>query len=308
MKVSIIVPVGDWAKYGPGREALARSVARTKGCEWELVEVDDRAHRGVSWARNEGLRRATGDYVAWVDSDDEVEENWAEEIARALAKGPDVATIDAKLVGWKDRGDEIWGVKRPTMEKLRQAVYRNMTRSSALWLYVTRRELWEGLKFDETVKLAEDYLLLPKVLLRAGSCVYVDKPIYRYRCNEGSLINSVQGKEFRELLPPWETRMAEAPEKYRGACKWGVASSCYWFCDWAAVNDAKARAKGPSEAAIEECRWTIGRDFWWLMAEALRADDLSWRDRICWCARFVCAKMGWWGIQRWRKRRREERK
>lgn len=309
MKISVIVPVGDRAQYGACRDALRRSLALATACEWELVEIFDDTRRGVSWARNEGLRRATGDYVAWVDADDSVREDWAGKICAAASRGVDVVTIDARLVGWKNhRHDLVWGEKHPTMEKLRVAVYRDWARWGAMWLYAIKRELWADIRFDEDVKVAEDYLVLPQVLARASSCAYVPEKLYEYKCNEGSIMNSVRQREFKDWLPPWERRMAEAPDQYKHLCRWEKAASCYWLCDWAAVDRSGAQAEGMGGKVLAACRDTIRRDFWWLVGEALRASDLGVWTRLCWLFRFTCAATGFWTVQKWRQRRgRRER-
>ncbi len=46
--------------------------AAASGLDVEIVVVDDPESRGLSWARNEGLRRANGENVFFVDADDTV--------------------------------------------------------------------------------------------------------------------------------------------------------------------------------------------------------------------------------------------
>ena len=58
----------------------------------ETVVVDDLESRGLSWARNEGLRRATGDVVFFVDADDTVRPAFFSRLLEALeSSGADFA-------------------------------------------------------------------------------------------------------------------------------------------------------------------------------------------------------------------------
>lgn len=259
----------------------------------------------VGKARNEGLRRATGEYVAWIDADDEIVEGWLAKILFALESSPDVVTIDAKLVGWANRGDLIWGVdyKDATIDRLRRDVYRDITRPSALWLYVTNRSLWEGLQFDEEARVAEDYLILPKILERAKSCVYVPQMLYMYICNPNSLINTQNFQLDMEVMNLWARRLEESPRGHRGECLWGMAVGCYWVCDRVAL-DAKADAKPYAEECAQRCRATIRRCMGLLLHEVLVEHDLRLSERLAWYLRFFCAAVDWWWIQKLRRRMR----
>lgn len=295
MKLSIIVPSIDGSipkglPFGDGRV--------------EIIVV--RGVCPVGKARNEGLRQASGDYIAWVDADDEVEDNWLDEIwAKIEADTPDVITMDVAFVGWKNREDGVWGVPRGkvTIGRLRRDVYRDISRTSSLWLYVTKRSLWKGLSFDENICVAEDYLLLPKVLARANSCAYVDKKIYRYNFNPQSLMNARRFGQDAEAIESWARRLKETERKYRGECLWGMCVSCYWLCDEKALDCSGADIPGAGECAAK-CRRAIRMNLFALLREAVIGCDLSFRERIAWSFRFICAATGWWAVQRWRRRAR----
>ena len=249
----------------------------------------------VGKARNEGLRRATGEYVAWVDADDEVADSWLDEIFAALEKEPDVVTLDATLVGWQNRNDGVWGVtqKEATIDRLRRDVYRDISRSSALWLYVAKRSLWEGLAFDEDVRVAEDYLLLPKMLARANSCVYIDKKIYRYNCTPESLMNTRSFEHDVEVVELWVRRFKGVERKYRGECLWGMCVSCYWLFDGIALGGSETNVCFADECAAR-CREVIRQNLFGCLREAVFGYDLSLKDRLTWSLRFICAAMDWW--------------
>lgn len=103
--VSVVVPTRGRA------EALARCLAALEGqtAEAEVVVVEDVDGRGPAWARNEGVRRAAGEVVCFIDDDCEPAAGWVEAlVAPILAGEADVATGPVKIAG-ATAADRAWG-------------------------------------------------------------------------------------------------------------------------------------------------------------------------------------------------------
>jgi len=60
----------------------------------ELIKVINKKNEGVSKARNEGLKKATGKYILFLDSDDYLNENYIKEINEILKKNKNVELIN----------------------------------------------------------------------------------------------------------------------------------------------------------------------------------------------------------------------
>jgi GT2 family glycosyltransferase len=52
----------------------------------EIITINDAMRRGPSWARNEGIRRATGDLIAFTDDDCVPPEDWLESLIGAIER------------------------------------------------------------------------------------------------------------------------------------------------------------------------------------------------------------------------------
>ena len=260
----------------------------------------------VGKARNEGLRRATGEYIAWVDADDEVTAEWLPEILSTLESSPDVVTFDAKLVGWENRGDLMWGLKPDdaTIERLRRDVYRDGSRPSALWLYVTKHELWDGIIFDESVTQLEDFLILPKVLERARSVKYVPKRLYRYVRRQGSLINSKNVAQNSSCVFAAIRRYEEASPKLQSAALWGAATMTYWTLDVAYVKHTEAERRSFGDVLSRGQRFIASNlANLWHESRFLA----SMRMRMVWMGRFIAASLEVWFVQRLMRRLRRRK-
>ncbi len=145
-------------------------------------------NRGLSAARNTLLDAATGRYVWFVDSDDEVLPG-AIGTLRSVTSGQ---APDMVLCAYRERGRTKRGFTAPagTLTRDREALVRGVFASRRMysWSRVTRRELWgPDLRFPEG-RYFEDIMTTPWLCLRARSFYYVDQPWIAYRQREDSIM------------------------------------------------------------------------------------------------------------------------
>lgn len=79
-KISVVIPT-------VGRETLAlcqAALAKQTRPPDEVLVILDRDRRGAAWARNEGIRQATGDLIALADDDGIPPPDWLERLVAAL--------------------------------------------------------------------------------------------------------------------------------------------------------------------------------------------------------------------------------
>lgn len=300
MKLSVIIPCLE--RNAAVERALASIGPDLPALETERIVVE--GVRPVGRARNAGLARATGDYVAWIDGDDEVSPEWLPSIARALAAGPgaDLVVLGLTHVGWPGRRDAVWVAPEGPADprRLLLDLYHDLGVAGNQVLLVSRRALWRGLEFDEDVVVGEDYLMAPRLIAKAKTCFNLRAALYRYRMTPGSLMSAPDAEKDRDRIRVLERRLAEVPRRFRRAAEWGVGVECYWWADAAACSGTE------TALAVYGRRW-IRRRLFALFAEAVCGSMLPWSDRLGWSARFACAALGWWGPQRRRAARKEAR-
>lgn len=207
--VSIVLPTRDRLPHL--REAVGSVLAQTYG-HWELIVVDDgstdasvpflrsladrrirvleRPRRGSpARLRNEALAEATGDYVAFLDSDDAWE---PEKLALQLA-----ALGAARGCGWSytalRRVDALGAeVDSSTVQPWRPYSGRILAALLALealvalpTVVVERRLLEEVGRFDESLRFGEDYDLWFR-LAAVSDALALPEPLCRVRVHSGN--------------------------------------------------------------------------------------------------------------------------
>ena len=191
MKLSIIIPYYNTEHY---TDELLRCLVPQTDDNTEIILVDDGSHRpfvfeeswekviyirkengGVSSARNRGLKEAKGEYIAFIDSDDLVSEDYIEKIYQAIKTKPDTVYLS-----WKSMSG-LWG-KTLLDDNDEFGVY-----NRCVWNRVFKKTYIKGLYFNEDMMVAEDDDFLNR-LPAAKSKKCITKTVYYYRQNrEGSL-------------------------------------------------------------------------------------------------------------------------
>lgn len=291
MKLSIVLPCLR-------RDALAERAIRSVGAVPEGVELEWVIVEGVSpvgRARNIGLSRATGEYVAWIDGDDEVAADWLAEIARALRDNPDVVLFDVEAVGWSKLKDMVYGSDaHPDPEEVTRDAYRNVRLQSHVWRVVSRRSLWAGIPFDDRRTALEDFPVLPLLMARATSIAYVPKKLYRYIRNDGSLMNAGNVARTVQFAALAIERFERSEPRFASAALWGTADILYRTLF--SLNAGNVDLAGDDRLVMAAGRKFLLRHLFALWRESASLGSL--RLRLRWELKFVVAAFGLWGLQR----------
>ena len=228
IKLSLIIPYFNTESY---TDELLRVLEPQLTKECEVILVDDGSekpyepwqenilmlkhlfNKGVSAARNTGLRKARGQYIAFIDSDDLVSNDYIARIFKAIENNPDTVymswrSIDRKLGKIiKDENDEFNPWNR------------------CVWNRVFSRDYIAGLFFNEEKQVAEDDDFLNR-LPRPKSKTYISEAIYYYRSGrENGLTDRARKGEFRPRIKTQVCIYCANMQKIGGIETW-----MYYWC------------------------------------------------------------------------------
>ena len=184
------------------------------------VRIFRKENAGVSAARNFGLERVKGEYIAFVDSDDYVEPQYLEWLYGALERGGTKLSVCDVKSERNDSAQVVFSASLPTempepiIVTLEKFSYQNRHSCVQIWRSLYYRELLETLRFDLSLSIGEDTLFWTQAFLTAGKMAFVEAPLYHYVYRRGSATRQKfsRAKWYSEVIA-W-TRIIEMTAKY----------------------------------------------------------------------------------------------
>ncbi|MBO4718393.1 MAG: glycosyltransferase family 2 protein [Prevotella sp.] len=229
-KVSVVIPVYNVAPY---IEDCLKSVMRqTYGGAMECLIVDDcgtddsiaiaermiptyegpihfeivhhERNRGLSAARNTGTTAATGDYVYYLDSDDEITDDCIEKLMEAASQYPDIELVQGNALSYKkyrfDPLKKYYSIKHATNNKeIRKCFYKKHQIPGHAWNKLIKRSFFlrHQLFFKEGL-LWEDTYWLFFLLKYVNNMCFISDVTYLQKSRPDSIVASTSRKTYAQ--------------------------------------------------------------------------------------------------------------
>lgn len=219
------------------------------------VKVIHQENKGLSGARNAGIDAASGEYLAFVDSDDYVSPHFIEELYQLLQDtGCAIGQCRFSYVkgdGLVEEGDSAFCIYRG--ESLMEQLYGPEEKATCFvvaWNKLYRAELFKetGIRYPEG-RIHEDEATTYRLFHEAKKLAFLDRALYGYYTENGGSITSVFSVKRLQWLTAHEERIAFfkkngyeklLPAAYRKLCD---ACITFYFRCTEQVKDAEELKK-----------------------------------------------------------------
>lgn len=236
--ISVIISVYNAANY---IEKCIKSIQDQTYSELEIIAVDDgstdlsgeicekmalqderivvlhKENGGNASARNAGIDYAHGEFIAFVDSDDYIENNMYEEMLKWM-ENPQITIVSSGMIVRNIAGQDVISIaSNPGIygrEKAMEDFFArrgNFTATACTKLI--RRELFaNGLRFNNDV-IHEDTEAMPRFINEADHVYIMDRPFYHYIKRENSASTSrkfsMRGYHILDAMEEYEMMCKE---------------------------------------------------------------------------------------------------
>ena len=215
-KVSLIIPVYNGEKY---LKECINSILIQDFSNFEVICVDDGSNdstasilnqfskqdsrvrvfhienSGVSSARNKGIKEARGNYLAFVDADDTVNQGFIKEIVNIARKqNPDMVIFGGstfpKIQPWAE--SHLNPKERIYTNDCWRILFEENASKPFSFNKIFRKELIQNkVFFDKNIKIGEDQAFMFDSIPFCKKIVCIDKKFYNYRIHSNSVMSKV---------------------------------------------------------------------------------------------------------------------
>ena len=225
-EVSVIIPVYNTEQF---LEDCLNSVLAQTFTDFEIIAVDDgstdnsaaivkqfaakdnriviihQENKGLSEARNTGIKAARGNWITFVDSDDMLAPSFLQKLWDAATQNKANIACSDKQLFWKEseigNGDTATAqaIALAPEKALERALYQKNGPDYSAWSKLYGAQIWQSRRFTPGIYF-EDMDCIPQVLLEAEKVTFVPEPLYLNRRHGSSILATAYNRKKAELL------------------------------------------------------------------------------------------------------------
>ena len=215
-KISVLIPIYNVEKY---LAACLDSLLAQTYTDWEAICVVDgspdnsaeilelyakkdsriialtQENKGVSAARNRALQAATGEYICYLDPDDEYSPFYLERLYNAVKdNNAEIAYCDYV------RDKNLLSTSHEEPKYYTDVFDKFVSKALDIGVYIGnkiyRKELIKSISYPEDIKIAEDMVFHYRVMYTIKSIAHVPERLYFYRVRSDSVTNVPLSKKI----------------------------------------------------------------------------------------------------------------
>ena len=221
-QISVIVPVYNTEKY---LDKCINSILIQKMQDFEIIIVNDgstddsesiikkyktkystqikfynKPNGGLSDARNFGVKKATGEYLCFIDSDDYIDEKLFSNLEKYISQHVDL--IKYKCIKVNEKYKEIEKVDGPVFEcksgeEAFNELYAKDVFIETAWLYLYKKDFYINNNFEFPINTYhEDWAIVPYIILSAKTVISTNIYGYYYVQSSNSITRNNSDKKI----------------------------------------------------------------------------------------------------------------
>ena len=227
-KISFIIPVYNVEKY---LDKLLKSIISNNYKDYEIIIVNDEStdktydicvdylskydnitvinekHQGLSVARNNALKLATGDYIWFIDGDDFIEKNSLKVLSKYMESNYDIIVFNYNKVF----DNKI--IKINSFGSFDDVKIKYILSSGFVWNKICKKELYTKNPFPKNL-IFEDLHVMPELFLKTNNIKFIDNYLYNYVQRKDSVLSTYFPDKIDERLKAYETLYKKLGKEY----------------------------------------------------------------------------------------------
>ena len=219
-------------------------------------------NKGVSSARNQGLKFVKGKYINFLDADDKLEKDVLTKVYDFFEKVYNKVNIVSIPIDFFEgkTGEHIlnykYNLKTRIIDLSQEYTMIQLSASSSFF----KSSLQEEIKFEENMKYAEDAYMINKILLKTNTLGVVSdcKYLYRFRkkLSSATQIGYIKKEWYLNYIKTFSLNLIKYSENTNGEIPKFIQYTIMYDLQWR-INNIKKIKSVLSEKEIEEFFYTF---------------------------------------------------